>query len=652
MAALGDALKLHRLGWRVVAAPLGAKAPMGPWKSAQSEPATGDSVSREFGDAERNIFIVTGSISRLAVLDCDDVQALEYWRDRLGSVLDETACASTGRGKHFYFSLPEREDRKGRSSPGGESGAWDLRANGGGVIAPPSRHPSGRCYEWVDGRGPDHVKPAPPALWAPESQSELADERVVTVKLAELLANVPQEGNRNNWLAQVAGHFAVQISYQDAYEATVRAVAEPLGLEPEEIEKLIKSIWSAEHAKRGGEAPTERLLVVTAAQFAGVEEPGAEPMVGEGDEVLIPCGGDVMIYGDGGAGKTTLTTDLAFHVAAAEPWLGFGVPRPARVLLIEAEGPRPLFRRKIGRKLTGWAGGDVGDRVRVLERPWAAFTFASVSWRAKLSATLLEEEIDLLIVGPLTRVGMDSAGTLPEISAFMALVAEVRKRSQRPLTVILVHHENKGGTVSGAWEGAGDTLIHVEARGNGKTRVTFQKARWSSEAHGTSIDLAWAAGEGFRVTEGREGRDLVAEIQTLLTRKPWLTSKEVAAPADKGGVGANTDTVKELLKERSDLFASRKGPELGRAANAVLWGLAQAAESVESADGSLGTEAATDSRTRPKDESVSSEVVPAGSASGFASPGQQELDAEAGTCPPAGPTPLGSSADQTEEGLG
>ena len=35
-----------------------------------------------------------------------------------------------------------------------------------------------------------------------------------------------------------------------------------------------------------------------------------------------------MFYGDGGAGKTTLAIDLAFHLAAGEDWLGIPVRGP------------------------------------------------------------------------------------------------------------------------------------------------------------------------------------------------------------------------------------------------------------------------------------------------------------------------------------
>ena len=127
------------------------------------------------------------------------------------------------------------------------------------------------------------------------------------------------------------------------------------------------------------------VVIVPLAEFIAVDEPGAEPLLGKPDAILIPENGDVMFYGDGGAGKTTLAIDLGFHLAAGDTWLGIPVPHPVRVLLIENEGPRPLLRQKLKRKREAWNGGDLGDRVDVFERPWREFTFASEQWREELA---------------------------------------------------------------------------------------------------------------------------------------------------------------------------------------------------------------------------------------------------------------------------
>lgn len=229
------------------------------------------------------------------------------------------------------------------------------------------------------------------------------------------------------------------------------------------------------------------LELVTLDAFCAVDEPGAAALVGDEDGAVIPEGGDVMFYGDGGAGKTTLAVDLGCHLAAGDDWLGLPVARSTRVLLVENEGPRPLFRKKLRRKRDHWAGSPIGDRIVVLETPWGHVSFADPECRDKFAAAIRDHEIDVAIVGPVTRSGMNEAGTLQEVRDFMALVAAVRELSGRPVAFVLIHHENKGGQVSGAWEGAGDTLFHVQGQGHGRTRLHVQKARWSSAHHATTL---------------------------------------------------------------------------------------------------------------------------------------------------------------------
>ena len=84
--------------------------------------------------------------------------------------------------------------------------------------------------------------------------------------------------------------------------------------------------------------------------------------------------------------------------------------------------------------------------------------------------------------------------------------------------------------MSGAWEGSGDTLLHVQKAGDGDTVVVVQKAWWSSECHGRVLKLAWTDGEGFAVEA--TDRDLLAEAIAYLDGRPWRTAKEVAAPTD------------------------------------------------------------------------------------------------------------------------
>jgi hypothetical protein len=325
------------------------------------------------------------------------------------------------------------------------------------------------------------------------------------------------------------------------------------------------------------------LRIVPLETFAAVEEAGCDALLGTQDAALIPEGGDIMLYGDGGAGKTSLTIDGGFHLAAGATWLDIRVARPVRVLVIENEGPRPLFRAKLRRKLAAWAGPPLEGRIGIFEEPWGAFTFMDDAWRTALATAIRDGEIDVLIAGPVTRLGMDEAGTLQEVRDFLQLVNAVRVESGRRLAVILVHHESKAGAVSGAWEGSGDTLIHVEARGPGHTHLKIQKARWSSVHHGTTLELGWSEGEGFTV-EG--ARDYLHEIEALLGDGRWRTAREIAAKrnAETPGIGAGPETVKEELQRHPDIFAERTGTAaiaVGRHRNATVYGL----HSAQNADG-------------------------------------------------------------------
>lgn len=249
------------------------------------------------------------------------------------------------------------------------------------------------------------------------------------------------------------------------------------------------------------------LHLVTVSEFVNVDEPGAVALLGDDDNNLVPENGDVMGYGDGGAGKTTLFVDMSMHLAAGDPWLGIRIGRPTRVAIIENEGPRPLFRAKLRRKLQAWRGSPISDRLLLLEEPWAKVSLDKPANRAALAARIAVHELDVVLIGPVTRSGMNEAGTLQHVRDYTNLLAEVREMSGRRVTFVLVHHENRGGQVSGAWEGAVDTLFHVQAQGHGQTRLFVQKARWSAAHHKQKLQLTWTEGEGFEVVEEEERDD-------------------------------------------------------------------------------------------------------------------------------------------------
>ncbi len=280
------------------------------------------------------------------------------------------------------------------------------------------------------------------------------------------------------------------------------------------------------------------LRIVPVGDFAAVDEPSGEPLLGDDDNTLLSAGGLLVFYGKGGGGKTTLEIDLAMHLAAGVPWLGVAVPRRCRVLLIENEGPRGKFRQKLRAKLAAWQGPSVDGYLHVLEAPWARFTFADEILRSELAATISEHSIDIIAAGPVQRLGVTGGGTPEEVAAFVGLIEQVRADLDRPLAGTFVHHENKGGTVSGAWEGVPDTLAHVSAQGNGCTRVEWEKVRWGSDLHGRIWKLLWRDGEGFELDETPEvtDEDIRAAVLDAVEANPGCSAKAL----DGAGKGSRS----------------------------------------------------------------------------------------------------------------
>jgi len=113
--------------------------------------------------------------------------------------------------------------------------------------------------------------------------------------------------------------------------------------------------------------------------------------------------------------------------------------------------------------------------------------------------------------------------------------------------------------VSGAWEGAGDTLLHVQAQGHGRTRLYVQKARWASAWHGKSLQLLWDDGESFTVAEAAEyDDDAIADAILAAVRgsggQSWNTIDKAV-----GGNAERKRAIRDRLLEGGSLVDANAG---------------------------------------------------------------------------------------------
>ena len=140
---LKTALQYHEHGWCIIPIPQGKKAARIRWKQYQAKRPTGEQVRRWFAGNNRNIAVVLGGVSGdLACRDFDTMAEYERWANSYPELARVLPTVRTAKGLHVYF----KGDVQGikRTSNG------ELRGAGGYCLLPPSLHPSGVIYEWLN----------------------------------------------------------------------------------------------------------------------------------------------------------------------------------------------------------------------------------------------------------------------------------------------------------------------------------------------------------------------------------------------------------------------------------------------------------------------------------------------------------------------
>lgn len=129
----------------------------GAWTPAMSKLATRQTLRYWFYKTKNNIGIVCGSVSgNLVCIDFDNIASGSTWLQGHHDFVNTTPMQLTSSGFHVLVRVTGGLPKNGKFSLTKNAKNWvgDIRSNGGYIVAPPSIHPSGSAYLWVN--SPEH----------------------------------------------------------------------------------------------------------------------------------------------------------------------------------------------------------------------------------------------------------------------------------------------------------------------------------------------------------------------------------------------------------------------------------------------------------------------------------------------------------------
>ena len=217
------------------------------WKQYQKRQATREEIRGWFSEGDRNVGVVCGGVSDgLLVLDFEDARAYAYCFPPSGDPSLTPLVQTGGGGIHVYLrgELPDLPKTLKPGLP------LDLQGEGRYVVAPPSIHPSGKAYAFVE-----PVVNEPKGVKDLNGLLVLLQERAEEWPLVEPVLDAWTEGVRHEFALGYAAFLRKKAGFSEERardvvrricaatedretEDRIRAVEDTYRREPEEVAAL------------------------------------------------------------------------------------------------------------------------------------------------------------------------------------------------------------------------------------------------------------------------------------------------------------------------------------------------------------------------------------------------------------------------------
>jgi hypothetical protein len=446
--------------------------------------------------ATANVGIATGH--GLWVLDVDPDKggddSLRALEGQYGPLPQTPVVLTGGGGSHYYFYFQHPGlsigNSVGKLGPG-----LDIRADGGQVVAPPSIHPdSGRTYEWEVAHHPDDVPLAPVPQWLLD-KLRAKTERTHSPKSDETIP----EGQRNDALARKAGRLRRIGLNEKELEAALLAINRGRCTPPlpeDEVSGIAASVarYPAEEQNEARQAVDLSAALVTYTNLLALNIPDRPRHL-----PWLPEGGNVMVYGPRGVGKTFFQLALAVALTTGKDLWKWKCPVPVGVLYVDGEMQLDELRQRTTVLMDT-------PPVAPLEFLTSQLVYQRCGGKDLVltSDDMRQAVVTILEARPAIRVLI-----LDNISCLFSGIREDSKQDWEPinawlirlrhrgLATVLVHHAGKVGTQRGTSgrEDSLDTVIQLakptgaDAREGCHFELSFEKNRSVTGEDVTPLDV-------------------------------------------------------------------------------------------------------------------------------------------------------------------
>lgn len=236
------------------------------WKFLQERLPTGAEVSQWFNGNPSNIAVVCGRVSgNLVILDCDsqekfaELAAIICQHMGIEDIREFTRISKTSKGYHIW--LRTKEPVKSQKFP-----QLDIKGEGGYIIAPPSVHPFGDVYEFINDK--PIVKVDNLKLIGIDIEQKPDEPSNQPGWVSQLLADGTSEGQRNDSAAKLAGYFRNTL--------------------PQDVTERIMLDWNTRSTPP---LPEREVLQVIASVYRKPEHPTINPLMAKNNNSFINIGG-------------------------------------------------------------------------------------------------------------------------------------------------------------------------------------------------------------------------------------------------------------------------------------------------------------------------------------------------------------------------